>query len=181
MASPHEVKLRTPRLRFRLRAGAQVETAALDETGSLRHAARSAARCSLGRQPGVRQRASGSRLAPASVGRQQRRRRYQAPCIEQRSRPRLTVGCGASRSRGHSDAQERVVQAGVAFPADAVTAEVVQPGERGRPPSARGRVPSRGRCSGGRSRFHASAPQLATVLVVVLAAIGDHRVRTATS
>jgi hypothetical protein len=50
-----------------------------------------------------------------------------------------------------SEAQERVVQAGVAFPADAEPAEVVQPGERGPPPSARGRVPSRGRCSGGRS------------------------------
>jgi len=33
----------------------------------------------------------------------------------------------------------------------------------------------------GDHRFHASAPRLATVLVVVMAAIGDHRVRTAIS
>ena len=52
------------------------------------------------------------------------------------------------------------MQAGVAFPADAQPAEVVQPGGcsfHHVPPSARGRVPSRGGCSGGRSPVSRSA------------------------
>jgi len=47
------------------------------------------------------------------------------------------------------------------------------------PPSAGGRV--RAGAAAGDHRFHASAPQLARVPVAVTAAIGDHRVRTATS
>ena len=49
----------------------------LDESG---RANRPSQHCRDGRGPGVRQRAIGSRLAPASVERQQRRRRYRVPC-----------------------------------------------------------------------------------------------------
>jgi hypothetical protein len=74
------------------------------------------------------------------------------------------------------------VQAGVAFPAHPEPAEVVQPGERSFHHPAHA-AESRAVVGAAASdhRFHASAPQLATVLVVVIAAIGDHRVITATS
>jgi len=78
------------------------------------------------------------------------------------------------------------VQAGVAFPADAEPTEVVQPGERSfhhqrtrpspEPWSVGARSVQRRAITGFTPRR-----QLATVLVVVIAAIGDHRVRTATS
>jgi hypothetical protein len=98
------------------------------------------------REPGVRQRAIGSRLAPTS-----------------------------------SEAQERVVQAGVAVPADKEPAEVVQPGERSSSTQRTRPSPEPSSVQAGDHRFHASAPQLATVLVVVITVIGDHRVRTASS
>src|SRR4051812_16622116 len=78
-----------------------------------------------------------------------------------------------------SEAQERVVQAGVAFPADAEPAEVVQPGERSfHHPAHAAESRAVVGAAAGDPRFHASAPQLPTVLVVVVAAIGDHAVRS---
>jgi hypothetical protein len=53
--------------RFLSCRSARVETSSRDERN--------------GREPGVRQRAIGSRLAPVSVERQQRRRCYRVPCI----------------------------------------------------------------------------------------------------
>jgi hypothetical protein len=62
-----------------------------------------------GRGPGVRQRAIGSRLAPASVERQQRCRRYRVPCdgairstapIRLYEGGRVVNGCGAPVARG---------------------------------------------------------------------------------
>jgi hypothetical protein len=74
------------------------------------------------------------------------------------------------------------VQAGVAFPADAEPAEVAQPGERSfHHPAHAAESRAVVGAAAGDHRFHASAAQLATVLVVVIGAIGDHRVRTATS
>jgi hypothetical protein len=69
------------------------------------------------------------------------------------------------------------VQAGVAFLADAEPAEVVQPGER--PLHHPAHTAESGAVLGAAPRdpwLHASAPQLPTVLVVVIAAIGDHPV-----
>ena len=69
------------------------------------------------------------------------------------------------------------MQAGVAFPADAQPAEVVQPGER--PLHHPAHAAESGAVLGTAPRDHwfdASATQLATVLVVVIAAIGDHLV-----
>jgi hypothetical protein len=81
-----------------------------------------------------------------------------------------------------SDAQERVVQAGVAFPADAEPAEVVQPGERSfHHPAHAAESRAVVGAAAGDHRFDASAPELATVPVVVMAAIGDHRAITASS
>ncbi len=80
-----------------------------------------------------------------------------------------------------SEAQERVVQAGVAFPADAEPAEVVQPGDEDHHPAHAAESRAVVGAAAGDHRFNASAPQLATVLVVVMAAIGDHRARTAAS
>ena len=81
----------------------------------------------------------------------------------------------STRARG-VEAQKRVVQAGVAFPADAEPAEVVQPGERSfRHPAHAAESRAAVGAAAGDHRLHASAPQLATVLVVVMAAIGDHK------
>ena len=66
---------------------------------------------------------------------------------------------------------------GVAFPASAEPAEVVQPGERtlhNLPHASESRA-----VLGGTPRdhwLHAAAPQFAAVLVVVVAAVGDHLV-----
>jgi hypothetical protein len=74
-----------------------------------------------------------------------------------------------------SEAQERVVRAGVEFPADekrklCSEANVRSTTERTRPSPEPWSVQR-----AGDHRFLASAPQLATVLVLVIAAIGDHR------
>ena len=131
-------------------ASARLCATASDETRSLRRAARPAAHCFLGREPGVRQRAIGSRLAPASVGRQQRRRRDQAPCIEQRPRPCLTIGCGASRSRGHPRLRSAWCRPASRSQRMRSRRKLCSQANEDHT-SARGRVPSRGRCSGGRS------------------------------
>jgi hypothetical protein len=102
------------------------------------------------REPGVRQRAIGSRLAPASVGRQQRRRRDQVPCVEQRPRPCLTIGCGASRSRGHPRLRSAWCRPASRSQRMRSRRKLCSQANEDRT-SARGRVPSRGRCSGGRS------------------------------
>jgi hypothetical protein len=58
-----------------------------------------------------------------------------------------------------SEAQERVVQAGVAFPADAEPAEVVQPGERSfHHPAHAAESRAVVGAAAGDDRFHASAP-----------------------
>jgi hypothetical protein len=72
-----------------------------------------------------------------------------------------------------SEGQQRAVQAGVAFPADAEPAEVVQPGKRplDHPPHA----PESRAVLGGAPRdrrLDAAAPQFAAILIVVVAAIG---------
>jgi hypothetical protein len=74
-----------------------------------------------------------------------------------------------------SEAQQRAVQTGLAFPADAESAEVVQPGKRtlDNPP----RAPEPRTVLGGAPRdhrLHAAAPQFAAVLIVVVTAIGNH-------
>jgi hypothetical protein len=69
------------------------------------------------------------------------------------------------------------VEAGVAFPADAEPPEVVQPGERAlhNPAHAAESGAVLGTAAGDHW-FDASEPQLAAVLIVVVAAIGDHPV-----
>jgi hypothetical protein len=71
------------------------------------------------------------------------------------------------------------VEAGVAFPADAEPAEVVQPGERPlhNPAHAAESGPVLGAAPRD-PRLHASARQLPAVLVVVVATIGDQPVRS---
>jgi len=81
-----------------------------------------------------------------------------------------------------SEAQERVVQAGVAFPADREPAEVVQPGERSfHHPAHAAESQAVVGAAADDHRFHASAPQLATVLVVVNSRDRRSQGRTATS
>jgi hypothetical protein len=77
-----------------------------------------------------------------------------------------------------SEAQQRAVLSGLAFPADPEPAEVGQPRERPlhNPPDA---SESRATLGGAPRdhRLHAAAPQLAAVFVMVVAAIGNHPVR----
>ena len=123
-----------------------------------------------GRGPSVPRRAIGSHAAPAFA------------CIRAADLVVASRSDVSPADQRASQAQERIVQAGVAFPADAEPAEVVQPGER--PLHHPAHPAESGAVLGTAPRDHwfdASAPQLATVLVVVMAAIGDHRVRTATS
>ena len=74
------------------------------------------------------------------------------------------------------------MQAGVAFPADREPAEVVQPGERSfHHPAHAAESQAVVGAAADDHRFHASAPQLATVLVVVNSRDRRSQGRTATS
>jgi hypothetical protein len=69
-----------------------------------------------------------------------------------RPRPCLAIGCGTSRSREHPSLRSTSCRPASRSQRKRSRAEIVQPRRTfGSPPSARGRVPSRGRCSGGLS------------------------------
>jgi hypothetical protein len=141
------------------------------------------------RAPRRRRRRTSSRRRAAVVQtprrfciREKQRRRADCsfPCIRAATAAVPHEGMWRQQITRASEARDRIVQAGVAFPADREPAKVVQPGERSFH-TERTR-PSPEPWSVQRQAITGFTPrrQLATVLVVVIAAIGDHRVRTAT-